>query len=213
MDSEKQLNKLKSIIDVLETDRASIDETAEAFQVVFGIIQQIKDQLDQEIKTNKGEMDDLFSGTLAEFKKLENRIVKVSDRLEGKMGVDNESIRKQLLQEVNTLRGLIPTIPDLTYLEDRISEVEGKIPPIPEIPDEETPEETRDKLETLSGEDRLDASAIKNLPKPGGTTLFGGINQYGGDQRYTKFHEGGSNLTVSDTAPSNPLLNDLWIQI
>ena len=162
MNPEKQLEKLKTIIDVLETDRTSTDEVATAFEAVLGVIKQLKDQLDQEIKTNKGEMDDLYTGVVAELNKLENRIAKVSDRLEDKMGVDNESIRKQLLQEVNSLRDLIPTLPDLTYLEKRIDAMEELIP---KIPDELSAEKVRDKLETLNGEERLDVRAVNNAPK------------------------------------------------
>jgi hypothetical protein len=163
MNPDVKLEKLKSIIDLLDTDRASTDEVAQAFEAVFEIIRTIKVQLDQEIKTNKGEMDDLFSGTVAEINKLEHRMTKISDRLEEKMGVDNESIRKQLLKEVKTLKDLIPQLPDLTYLEERIGEVEKKIP---QIPDEITPYQVRNKLESIDNEsEKLDIDAIKNLRK------------------------------------------------
>lgn len=210
MNPEKQLKKLEGILSILETDNASTDEVAQAFEAVFEIIKVIKDQLDQEIKTNKSEMDDLFTGTIAELKRLENRIVKVNDRLEEKMGVDNESIRKQLLKEVNSLRDLIPTLPDLTYLEDRIAEVEAKIPTIPEITPE-TGEMIVDKINELPTDNdklKIDAKHIKNLPKSGSTHLFGGGRQdvwHTGDG--TTMHK----LSVQATAPENPAVNDLWV--
>ena len=179
MDSEKQLEKLKTIIDVLDTDRASVDETAEAFQAVLEIIKQLKDQIDQEMRQNKGEMDDLFTGVVAELKKLENRILKVSDRLEAKMTVDNNSIRKQLLSEVNSLRDLIPQLPDLSKLENRMEEIAKSIP---KIPDELTPTQIRDSLETLQKEDRLDVRAVNGAPK----------------------------ITVSSTPPRDAQIGDLW---
>lgn len=39
----------------------------------------------------------------------------------------------------------------------------------------DTPEDIRNKLELLDGEERLDAKYIKNLPKPE-TTIYGGVN-------------------------------------
>jgi len=99
----------------------------------------------------------------------------------------------------------------------------------------DTPEEVRDKLETLKGEDRLDASAIKNLPQfikeKGKELLVGGIRflenladvsvpiakkredlliQY--DTTNKRWQDGVA-LTVSTTAPTNPEVNDVWIDI
>ena len=211
MNPDKQLEKLNKLVELLDTDHASTDEVAMAFEAVLGVIKQLKDQIDQEMRQNKGEMDDLFTGVVAELKKLENRITRTSDQLEAKMGVDNESIRKQLLSEVNALRDLIPQLPDLTYLENRIDAVESLIP---KIPDELSAEQVRDKLETLKKENRLDSSSIKGLEalvKETKTVISGGLTRAKTDSLYTKFHEGGSNLTVSATAPSNPITGDLWV--
>lgn len=96
-------------------------------------------------------------------------------------------------------------------------------------------EQVRDKLETLKDEDRLDASAIKNLPKfikekakelvAGGVRYFEQLNDVSipiTDKRqnliaqYTttnKRWESGIAITVSTTQPTNPKLNDLWVQL
>jgi len=211
MNPDKQLEKLNKLVELLDTDHASTDEVAMAFEAVLGVIKQLKDQIDQEMRQNKGEMDDLFSGVVAELKKLENRITRTSDQLEAKMGVDISAVQKQLLSEVNTLKDLIPQLPDLTYLENRIDAVESLIP---KIPDELSAEQVRDKLETLKKENRLDSSSIKGLEalvKETKTVISGGLTRAKTDSIYTKFHEGGSNLTVSATAPSNPLTGDLWV--
>ena len=158
MDSDKQLKKLEGILSILETDRASEDEVAMAFEAVLGVIKQLKDQIDQDIKNNKGEMDDLFTGVVAELKKLENRITKSSDRLEEKMGVDNKQLKEQLLQEVNSVRDLIPTIPSFEPLEKKIEEVRGLIP---KIPKELTADQLVDKINTL--EEVIELDTIKGL--------------------------------------------------
>lgn len=99
----------------------------------------------------------------------------------------------------------------------------------------DTPEEVRDKLETLKDEDRLDASAIKNLPQfikeKGKELLVGGIRflenladvsvpiakkredlliQY--DTTNKRWQDGVA-LTVSTTQPTSPQVSDIWIDI
>jgi uncharacterized protein Yka (UPF0111/DUF47 family) len=82
MNPDKQLQKLEGILQLLETDRASTDEVVEMFNAVFEIIKQLKDQIDQEMRQNKGEMDDLFAGTIAEINKIEHRLDTFKDRIE-----------------------------------------------------------------------------------------------------------------------------------
>lgn len=107
----------------------------------------------------------------------------------------------------------------------------------------DTAEQVRDKLETLEGEDRLDASSIKNLPeftkKVVGGVVARNIYQMGDvalgsladndafvwdatNNRWKNaniFVQGADDnntvpkLTVSATAPSNPKLYDIWVDI
>lgn len=58
----------------------------------------------------------------------------------------------------------------------------------------ETPEDLRDKLESLEGDNRLDVSAIKGIENLKGTTVFGGG---GGIKRII----GGTGVTVTETHP------------
>lgn len=76
----------------------------------------------------------------------------------------------------------------------------------------DTPYEIRDKLSLLKGNERLDAKAIKNLAKEmGSITIMGN----GGTSKAVTEHIENSLIHVpiyiQDTAPSNPSLNDLWI--
>lgn len=234
MNSEKQLeNEIISLAEAKKTltkGMASVDEVVQIFKVVFETIKSINDTIDRNTRNNKVEMDDLFSGTVSELKKIETRMSNMSDRLEGKMAVNISVVQKQLLTEVNSLRELIPTLPDLTYLEEKIDAVKGMIPKIPE---EIKAEKIRDKLETLKKDERLDASAIKGLDKDH-AKLSDSIIQRAisiVDQR-TSFlinkvsetatkvvhilanyiiGDGVHKITVSDTAPTNPAVGDLWV--
>lgn len=97
----------------------------------------------------------------------------------------------------------------------------------------DTAEVVRNKLETLRGEDRLDASAIKNLPKfikdKAKDLLVGGIRfleqladisivvSKKRQDLLIQFNntnhrwQDGVALTVGTTAPSAPQENDLWV--
>lgn len=96
-------------------------------------------------------------------------------------------------------------------------------------------EQVRDKLETLKDEERLDASAIKNLPRwierKGKELVVGGIRFLEQLADVSIIHtkkrqdllvqynttnnrwQDGIAITVSTTPPSNPQINDLWVDI
>lgn len=111
--------------------------------------------------------------------------------------------------------------------------VDGQIGPPGKDGSPDTPEEVRDKLETLKDDARLDASAIKNLPKfikeKASEIKVGGIRflEYLADvsipiakkrqdlliqyDTTNKRWEDGVALNVSDTAPTSPQVNDIWV--
>lgn len=65
-----------------------------------------------------------------------------------------------------------------------------------------TPEQVRDKLSGLEGEERLDASAIKNLD-----SYVKETSSYKGWTRGVKTVTGGTGVTVDNTDPYNPILS------
>lgn len=77
----------------------------------------------------------------------------------------------------------------------------------------DTKYEIRDKLASLRGNERLDAKAIKNLAKEVGSISITGM----GNGTATTVTEHIADTTihvpiyVQDIAPSNPTLNDLWV--
>ncbi len=61
---------------------------------------------------------------------------------------------KNLLGEISRVEQNIPSLPDLSYLEERISEIESKIPVIPEILEPvvlDNPDQLASKINTLNG--------------------------------------------------------------
>ena len=88
--------------------------------------------------------------------------------------------------------------------EEVVKEVLNKIPPV-KIPEPDSAGLIKLKLESLRGEDRLDARAIKGLPNPG-TVIYntrgggsggGGLDTTAGDARYLKLDASNDPLTGS----------------
>lgn len=77
----------------------------------------------------------------------------------------------------------------------------------------DTPYEIRDKLASLRGNERLDAKAIKNLAKEVGSISITGMGN--GTATTVTEHIADTLIHVpiyiQDIAPSNPTLNDLWV--
>jgi len=157
---DKQLEKLNKIAEVLEDNKATQDEVAEALAAVLGIVAQLKDQLEQNIAQNKGEMEMAHKEMYGEMKEMEEEMKEMHTKILKKMVVDNEALRQRLTKEVNRCMEMMPEMPNMMPLEQRISEVEAKIPKIPE---ELTPLQVKNKLESLVGDSRLDKSAVKGL--------------------------------------------------
>jgi DNA anti-recombination protein RmuC len=141
----------------------------------------MKKQMDDQMSFAHGELSNQNSTLAKDLRTLETRMVSLAKELpkaKDKIDKDFNKVVIQIFKEVKRIESLIPTV-DLEPLQDRISEVERKIP---KIPSEITAKQTRDKLETLKGESRLDVSAVNSAAK----------------------------MTVSRTAPSNPQIGDLW---
>jgi hypothetical protein len=77
----------------------------------------------------------------------------------------------------------------------------------------DTPYEIRDKLASLRGNERLDAKAIKNLAKEVGSISITGMGN--GTATTVTEHIADTLIHVpiyiQEIAPSNPTLNDLWV--
>lgn len=132
---------------------------------------------------------------------------------DGKPGADadTELIIREILPLVMDKMPKPEKIDEISIIQRILSRIRipqdgapGK-PGEPGSPD--TPKEVREKLESLKGDERLDARAIKNLPK----------QQIGGGQRGDVWINTDksriNSITVSSTAPLNPILNDLWVDI
>lgn len=146
------------------------------------------------------------------------------DGKDGKDGVDGRNGKngRDGRDGQDGVDGLDGITPDTTLIAQEASKqaIEAVKPLIPKIQDIEQQipqlgEEIRNALELLEGDERLDKSAIKGLEESLKKLdiKYTGSGAVGAEYKYTKYHGGASNLTVSTTAPPNPELNDLWYDI
>jgi hypothetical protein len=213
MEAEKQLKKLEGILELLETDRASTDEVASAFEVVLDMIAQMKTDLEQEMANNKGEMTDKHRDMYSEMEAMEKRMSDMHAKMSDKMGVDKKEMMQHCEEEVKKCMDMMPVMPDLTPLDKKIMDVEAKIP---KIPDEITANQMANKLNTL--EEEIDIEVIKGLKKKledlekkwSSRPMFGGggLSRHTADSLYATIGSTGGLSILTATGDINGVNTD-----
>jgi len=204
---EKLLRALK--------EKKVVDETTLG---VFKMVEELNDRLDEEIPDLKDVLKRVKGdkGDKGEDGKDGRDGIDGKDGKDGTDGADGKP-------GVRGHRGEPGAVPDTTTIALEAAGIaqERLTPFIPTIEQVENDlpklgERIRDGLEVLQGDERLDASAVKGLPefqKETTRQISGGLTRAKTDSIYTKFHGGASDITVSATAPTDPELYDLWIDI
>ncbi len=134
----------------------------------------LKESTESEFERVKGSTEENLQ---SQVERLEQAIEEINDceeetrelleNIKAASALSINSLTNRFLTEINNVRSLIPTLPDLNlfssdlmaHIMDKMEELRLQIPPLVI----ETPEIIRDKLETLKDEERLDKSAIKGL--------------------------------------------------
>jgi hypothetical protein len=159
-------DQIKSILELVNTDRASAKDLALFAARILKLIKEIQTSLSSDISTTSEECTDKLKEISTSLTESETALKKlISDaKKDSKEGF--ETIEKEIKKIYRAISD-VPQfdagevkkeIADLYVLVEKLSKKVGDI----KMP---TPEETRDALETLEGEDRLDVSAIKGIEK------------------------------------------------
>ncbi len=165
---ENSQDILKTLISV-----ASPKKTIQEFLTVF---KAAVEQLNKLKNANQAEIAMLRNEVEIAFNTLKNTSEVDFKGLEGQITDTLKGLSKENADALNFMRDWVRNLPvakngedglpgkDAPQLAEIVSAVVQTLPPDVE----ETAEEIRNKLENLTGEERLDASAIKNLPKATG---------------------------------------------
>lgn len=161
MREEKQLEKLNKIAEVLEDDKVSQDEVVEVFENVLKLIGEIKDRLEAEMAKNKNEILEAHKKMYSEIEEVEQKMSDIHFKMSDKMAVDKKEMLEYCAEEVKKCMEMMPEMPDLKPLTDKIKEIEGKISQMPKMPDlspmekkhkqmEEEIEKLKEKIQKVS---------------------------------------------------------------
>lgn len=199
-----------------------------AVKALLIVLNDFKSELEGKITDTSAESSTLITELNETLDNLEKELGALVGSSEEKLLSQITSVYTKLSDEITRIEQTIPTLPDLTSIENKIAEVEAKIPAIKEEI-EETPEETRDKLEKLKDDERLDISAIKGIGKRLGKLTddiiaraisivdsrssfsINKAEQMSANINTKVTGWGTKNIYVQPNTPSNPSLNDLWV--
>jgi len=158
MTNTRTTQRLEQFIQSLDEGSVTKEEISQAFEIYLNLIKNLKDHLEEAISENKSTIQDI-SYTLNSLE------LKVKDSVNSSEKNSLEQVKelsKRLSNEILRIESNIPDFPeqqDLSFFDNRLSKLESKTEKI------DTPEEIRDQLEILKGDERLDISAIKGIGK------------------------------------------------
>lgn len=159
--SDQKIERLERVFKEINKDTLTHEEAAKMFKSLIGPLSTLKKSLGEEHSAKSQELATYVADVVLSLENRFSSVVSVFKENEKKSLKTLEKFSKESLKLIRELRKEIPDISPIIKLIER---VEKSIPQIPEqIPP--TSEEVRDLMEELEGEDRLDASAIKNLPE------------------------------------------------
>jgi hypothetical protein len=211
-----KLSKLQNIIEVLDKDTVTQDEFVEMFGVLIDFVGQIKEGNEQDREELNATVDKALAKlkdfNTSEWAKIRAKIESIRDGLDGRDGVDGRDGRdgKDGKDGKDGEKGesgldLFPNTPNEEV--DKINEATNQI-----------------NAERVKGLSEVVSRQIPALPPT--TTHFYKNGTRIGRAKNVNFESTGSAdvtvagdlatvkvtyITVSDTAPENPNLNDLWV--
>lgn len=155
---EEKLKRLEDILKVANTDLASTKEVAQAIKKVLDTLKDLKEQLNTDIETKAGK-DELTASIDALIPTFDDKVGSLERQVsEVRLATQNDikGATAALTEAIESLRDTIPEVPplpDLTPYDQKLAELEQRIPSL-------APDQLRDLLETLQGEQRLRVDAL-----------------------------------------------------
>lgn len=192
-----KLAEIKKKIEEIQAKSAVSTEIRAFIELVLNVIKKSKDEL---TKLSEENIQVIRESIAYIEKNHENTLGVIKEEKDAMVGEFNANLTsvKQLLEEVKAIE--VKNGEDGKDGED--ADPEEIIPLVLERlpkPVEETGETIANKLESLKGDERLDASAIKNLPEIKGGKFYGGSG--------IKEIVAGSNVTVDNSNPGYPVVS------
>lgn len=161
--NDKKLKRLDQLLSAFDNGAVQPDELIKAIDAVMSIV-------DSNAKSLADALNDSQTETDASLKALKSQLTDTKSTLQAtiadiKAGSDTSvaNVRQALLKELKRIEAAIPVLPPETDLTEIFTEFERQRTEIGKLATLIVGENIRNALESLTGEDRLDISAIKGL--------------------------------------------------
>ena len=231
---DKKLEKLKKLLEVANQDFATPEEVAKMAKALIDLLKRQRTEIDEKLSSVK-DLTESQAKTLAQdLSTKETRLQSLIDSLQAKLKDAESRVQKSIDDAEERVTKKIPKRVDLTDIRNEIQALKDSLPNFATLITME-PEAIRDALELLQDEERLDASAIKNLDQYATKQVTGGgwgvvrrlSNLDDVNVQTTRPNENatiqyqtasgkwftGVSITVSQTAPTDPKTGDLWVAL
>lgn len=206
------IEKLLEFIDLIESVSEARTSEVENMDAMVKEFEDIKKECEDCMSEMDGSMESYkeeLTSKLNEAKSLFETLLEKVSVIETTNKSQIDLLDKRLTNEINDVKASIPTPQDMTAYNAELKRIEASIPTIPPILPSDTPEQLRDKLESLKDDERLDKSAIrgldeelKSIKSTKGTTGGGmfGLKQ----MRMVSFSFSGNDSTTVFYLPKEP---------
>ncbi len=156
-----KLDKLKRIFEVANEDYATYAQVAKLTQSLVTATQASYKALQDSVAQHKASLTKEAREALDIIRDREAAILKRFSAIEAELRRRADNAAQHALEEVKRIEELIPELPD--YSDDFEAIKQGVETLAASIAEPDAPEDIRNKLEVLNGDERLSASAIKGL--------------------------------------------------
>ena len=178
MPPDKQ-QKLKDLLSLVN-DGLSKSEFVKAFKTVLEQITTLEKKLIEKIDAKQQQSDTSIADGLASLEPLKQQFRQAIQEVKAASETTFTAVKQRAFESINALFAKMRLNEKFNSMMDemmaehgkKMAEMDSKVATIPSkeefqamIPEEITPVQVRDNLETLKGNERLDASAIKGLDK------------------------------------------------
>jgi hypothetical protein len=201
MTPEQKLAKLKSILDLLKEDQVTPEQLRTVADEFLKVAKHIQTTLESKVEESNGQNTAQMQGIRASIAQVE----KLVSEVRADLFLDLTEARDRFTRELKTVQALIPTLPDLTYLEEMIQDVRDAIPAPPDLSlIEGAIAEARVDLDAIPGElkkleEKIESIKIEPATAGGMPTLRLHVNgEYVGNTRDLVFTGSGITSTIAN---------------
>jgi len=122
---------VKDLEKTLDQGVVTPQELIRAVEAMVTLIRRTKEEVEQGIITAHKDSTQRLNTALSQLTATESRLKALIDGVQTDLFTDISEARDRFTREIARVEGLIPSLPDLTYLERMIQEVRTLIPTVP----------------------------------------------------------------------------------